>query len=663
MKKLNKTAFIFVLYNTASAEVKRLKIEVERLGLTNYKIYFIDNTKSKKGYAQGANEGIKKAVEDKCDLFIVANPDISLEGIYGNDLLSGGKKFDIWGLAMEQQGKIYFGGEIDPWLLTGGLITEKPRTRFKKTGWISGSLMIIKRKVIEKIGYFSEDFFMYYEDVDYCYRAGKAGFRIGIDSNFVYKHFEVSANNPEKTKFLAKAKKIFFKKYANIWQRAYGFARFPKAVLEEILRFSFDKLSIAQDDKKTQSSFFVNFASLNISSLINKLLNFFLFIFLIRYLRPSEYGVYTLVWAQVSLFSPIVDLGTTTYGIIDLPTEKKQRFLSLFNLRLLIAIAVFFLTVFTGALMFKGNSRVVIYIFLTSIVIFSNVFSGSYLIKNAVEGKLYNSSLVSSIFNTLLILTLTFFIVVFKSLPFIFLISFIFYSAYCFINYFLIKKDLKELTFRIDIKVWRNFLETSYVYVLIGFLAGLYFKIDVFLLQIIKGEREVGIYSAGYKFFEGMMFIAASYNISRAPMLAKLAKKGLHFLQRAVDRDIFFFGLSGFFIAFFFYFFSPFILPIFLKGNYQESITVVRLVMFGLPFIFVSSVFLNSIYVLKKAKVIIYIFIFQVIINFILNLIFIPRYSYLASTYITLLSEILNTVIFFIIYKFLVKKTDHENIG
>lgn len=43
---------------------------------------------------------------------------------------------------------------------------------------ISGSFMMIKKDVLDKIGYFDEQFFMYCEDIDLCHRINLAGFKI-----------------------------------------------------------------------------------------------------------------------------------------------------------------------------------------------------------------------------------------------------------------------------------------------------------------------------------------------------------------------------------------------------------------------------------------------------------------------------------------------------
>jgi hypothetical protein len=44
--------------------------------------------------------------------------------------------------------------------------------------YVSGAAVAIHRDVLETIGYLDENFFFYFEDVDYCYRARAAGFRI-----------------------------------------------------------------------------------------------------------------------------------------------------------------------------------------------------------------------------------------------------------------------------------------------------------------------------------------------------------------------------------------------------------------------------------------------------------------------------------------------------
>jgi GT2 family glycosyltransferase len=48
----------------------------------------------------------------------------------------------------------------------------------QEVDWLAGACMMIRRKVVESIGLFDEDYFLYAEDTDYCYRAREKGFRV-----------------------------------------------------------------------------------------------------------------------------------------------------------------------------------------------------------------------------------------------------------------------------------------------------------------------------------------------------------------------------------------------------------------------------------------------------------------------------------------------------
>jgi len=43
---------------------------------------------------------------------------------------------------------------------------------------ISGSFMMVRKEVLEQVGYLDEDFFLYGEDIDWCYRIAKIGWKI-----------------------------------------------------------------------------------------------------------------------------------------------------------------------------------------------------------------------------------------------------------------------------------------------------------------------------------------------------------------------------------------------------------------------------------------------------------------------------------------------------
>lgn len=63
--------------------------------------------------------------------------------------------------------------------------------------WVDGAAMLIRADVLRAIGGFDEQFFMYFEDVDLCYRAAEAGWEVGVVSNAEASQTSGGADRPE----------------------------------------------------------------------------------------------------------------------------------------------------------------------------------------------------------------------------------------------------------------------------------------------------------------------------------------------------------------------------------------------------------------------------------------------------------------------------------
>jgi GT2 family glycosyltransferase len=81
---------------------------------------------------------------------------------------------------------------------------------------ISGSFMMMRREVYEKVGGFDEQFFMYGEDLDICYRIQKAGFKVfyvHTTQIIHYKGESTKRSSLDETKVFYHAMHLFVKKH------------------------------------------------------------------------------------------------------------------------------------------------------------------------------------------------------------------------------------------------------------------------------------------------------------------------------------------------------------------------------------------------------------------------------------------------------------------
>jgi GT2 family glycosyltransferase len=69
--------------------------------------------------------------------------------------------------------------------------------------WVIGAALAVRRAVLDKVGLLDEKFFMYAEDVDWCWRIRQAGWRVVyLPSAVVMHHYEKSAGKaPYRTNY------------------------------------------------------------------------------------------------------------------------------------------------------------------------------------------------------------------------------------------------------------------------------------------------------------------------------------------------------------------------------------------------------------------------------------------------------------------------------
>jgi GT2 family glycosyltransferase len=269
---LPKVSIILVNYNQPEVTYECLK-SIKTLEYPNYEVWVVDNdSKIEKrintvlfpdvnyiqsdtnlGFSGGNNLAIKRC---SGDYILLLNNDTEVEAELLNILLDTFPKHPEAGIVSPkivfyQTNTIQYAGTgaINPLTCRGNTIGYKETDlgqfdQIRKTDLSHGACMMIKREVIEKIGLLSEEYFLYYEEYDFCEMAKKAGFDIyfnGLTKVFHKESISVGKMSPLKSYYMSKNRVLFAKRNFKGWQKVlsmvyYYLLALPKNVLVETLR-------------------------------------------------------------------------------------------------------------------------------------------------------------------------------------------------------------------------------------------------------------------------------------------------------------------------------------------------------------------------------------------------------------------------------------------
>lgn len=184
---------VIVDNNSGDNNVAIIKEGIEQRGLSG--LVTIKISPENNGFSSGNNIGIKSVI---AEYYLLANTDtLFLPGAIQN-LWAATKEFPEAGIisprlewpdGRPQTSCFRFHSPFSEIINSAGtgIITSllkkydvplDPDESVTKPDWTSFACVLIRNDVFEQVGYLDENYFMYYEDVDYCRRARQAGFEI-----------------------------------------------------------------------------------------------------------------------------------------------------------------------------------------------------------------------------------------------------------------------------------------------------------------------------------------------------------------------------------------------------------------------------------------------------------------------------------------------------
>jgi GT2 family glycosyltransferase len=153
---------------------------VQSLALKNYS-FPVQVTKldENKGFAAGANVALKNAINNNFSNLMLLSQDVILDSTSAEQMVSEliiSKGIVFPTMYNRTTNRVFSkGGSVNK---ISGSIKLSTSSSPKNPEWADGSCVVFTKEVFNSIGGFYEKFFMYFEDVDFCYRAKSKGFAL-----------------------------------------------------------------------------------------------------------------------------------------------------------------------------------------------------------------------------------------------------------------------------------------------------------------------------------------------------------------------------------------------------------------------------------------------------------------------------------------------------
>ena len=206
----------------------------------------------------------------------------------------------------------------------------------------------------------------------------------------------------------------------------------------------------------------------------------------------------------------------------------------------------------------------------------------------------------------------------------------------------------RHINFKVDISELKQMIGFGTPLAISG-LSSRFLNIgDRYLLGLLTNMEAVGIYTIGYKIVNMMdAFIIQPFQNSFIPMAWKKLDNAN--AKRFYSKTLTYLTFILFWIALFIAFFQNEIIHLFSRNSeYYKVSTIMGIVAFGICFKGMATVVKMGMQFSKKTKYIALSVFSAAVMNILLNLLLIPRYSYLGAAIATLLSFIF--MLFFSFY-------------
>jgi len=395
----------------------------------------------------------------------------------------------------------------------------------------------------------------------------------------------------------------------------------------EIRNFT-DIKSLLFDNKTVKQTIFKNTFWLAGAEGMGKMMKLILLIYVARILGATDYGKFSFALAFIGLFSVLATLGLSRIVVREFSQnrEKEKDFSAIFSLRIIFSLIVLVLIII-GSFFITPDDLIrkliwilAVYTLLEGLTSFLNFFfQARQKMEYEAGSKIFRMALL-----TILGLIIVFFFPSVENLSYAYLFSAVFtFIVITIIFHF----KFYRLGLNLDKMVWKRYLKMSWPLIISGIFITIYGQIDSVMMGYFNQITETGWYNAALRIAGAAFIPIGLISTSFYPALSKtigeskneFRKNWANFMKIMIILSVLAI-IGGILLA-------PMIINLIYGSDYNSSIFAFQILIVMVGISFLHNPFNQALIISNQQKKFFWASLVGVIVNIVLNLILIPKYS------------------------------------
>jgi len=390
-------------------------------------------------------------------------------------------------------------------------------------------------------------------------------------------------------------------------------------------------------------------------NVIFRLVSLFVVIYLARYLGTAGFGKYSFVFAYLAFFGIITDLGLQQILVREMarkPSTAPKLIGNAYVIRLLLTLSAVVLSIIIITLL-PYPADTTHYVYIASFTLLFISFSDFY-------ATIFQANLVME-YNVIAKLTFKFvsaglilWIIFSHGTLVHVMIALVFSEGIKTLLSYSFSRKFVRPSFAIDFGLWRHLLKECLPLALTSVIAIIYYRIDVVMLSMMKGDVPVGIYSAAYRLCEPFPLIPYALMMSLFPLMSIYFKESDERLMKVYRLAIKYILIIMLPIAVGVTFIADKVILLVYGAEFASSTIALQILIWAILFGSMNSVMLNLLVAIDRQTLNAWTVGLGAVVNIILNFILIPIMSFTGAAITTVVTNaVICVVCFYFVSKYL----------